>query len=123
MSTTAALPVAAEVEQWLSRFDAALTQGDTDAAVELFEPDSYWRDLVALTWNITTVEGQAGVRHMLEHTLSRTQPQQWGVVEETPILSGRLITLIIMELEVSLVLLLSRYYLFNKVSNMIKILK
>ena len=61
MSTTAAPSVVAEVEQWLSRFDEALTQGDSAAAAELFGQDSYWRDLVAFTWNITTVEGQAGV--------------------------------------------------------------
>src|SRR5207302_1644352 len=82
MSTTAAPRVVAEVDQWLSRFDEALTRGDSGAAAELFGQDSYWRDLVAFTWNITTVEGQAGVRHMLEYTLARTQPRGWRVAEE-----------------------------------------
>jgi putative flavoprotein involved in K+ transport len=82
MSATTALPVVAEVEGWLSRFDEALTQGDIAGAVELFGQDSYWRDLVAFTWNITTVEGHAGVRDMLEQTLSRTQPRDWRVAEE-----------------------------------------
>ena len=36
MSTTAATPVAAQVQEWLSRFDQALIQGETAAAAELF---------------------------------------------------------------------------------------
>lgn len=88
MSTTAALPVVAEVEQWLSRFDETLARGDSAGAVELFGQESYWRDLVAFTWNITTVEGQAGVRRMLEHTLSRTQPHRWQVTEEPVAVNG-----------------------------------
>jgi putative flavoprotein involved in K+ transport len=66
MSTTTVPPVVAEVERWLSRFDEALTRGDSAGAAELFGQDSYWRDLVAFTWNITTVEGQAGVRDIVK---------------------------------------------------------
>ena len=76
------------MEQWLSRFDGALTQGDIPAAVELFGQDSYWRDLVAFTWKITTVEGQAGVRDMLEHTLGRTQPRDWRATEDPTAADG-----------------------------------
>ena len=61
MSTTAAPSVVEEVDQWLSRFGDALTRGDAAAAAELFAEESFWRDLVAFTWNIKTVEGRAGV--------------------------------------------------------------
>ena len=44
------------------------------AAAALFATDSYWRDLVAFTWNITTVEGRAGVTDLLEHTWSPPEP-------------------------------------------------
>ena len=47
------------------------------AAAELFLDDSYWRDLVAFTWNIKTVEGPDGIRDLLEHTLARTKPRNW----------------------------------------------
>ena len=62
MSATAAAPspAATEVDQWLARFGEALEQGDAARAVELFAPESYWRDLVAFTWNIKTVEGRDG---------------------------------------------------------------
>jgi putative flavoprotein involved in K+ transport len=83
MSTTAAQPsVAAEVDQWLSSFDEALTRGDAAGAAELFGDESYWRDLVAFTWNLKTVEGREGVRDMLEHTLAHVKPSGWRASEE-----------------------------------------
>ena len=39
---------------WLSGFERALTESDYDAIAEFFLPDSHWRDLLALTWDITT---------------------------------------------------------------------
>jgi hypothetical protein len=41
---------AAEIEQWLSRFDRAPTEGDGAAAAELFGDESLCRDLVSFTW-------------------------------------------------------------------------
>ncbi|HZC28959.1 MAG TPA: NAD(P)/FAD-dependent oxidoreductase [Gaiellaceae bacterium] len=81
MTETAVQPAATEVETWLQRFDEALTAGDTQAAAELFGEDSFWRDLVAFTWNIRTVEGRAGVREMLDHTLAHTRPRGWRTTE------------------------------------------
>jgi len=78
-STATRTPVAAEIDQWLTRFDEALTRGDAAGAADLFAPESFWRDLVAFTWNIKTVEGRAGVRDMLEHTLEQTRPHGWRV--------------------------------------------
>ena len=69
------------VEQWIRAFDEALVAGDSAAAAELFADDSYWRDLVAFTWNIKTVEGPAGVREMLDATLANVQPSGWTISE------------------------------------------
>ncbi|HYN52708.1 MAG TPA: NAD(P)/FAD-dependent oxidoreductase, partial [Thermoleophilaceae bacterium] len=74
-------PASAAVEQWLSSFDQALTEGDSAAAAELFAEESFWRDLVAFTWNIKTVEGPAGVKDMLDHTLEHVQPRNWHTSE------------------------------------------
>ncbi|MBV8949124.1 MAG: NAD(P)/FAD-dependent oxidoreductase [Solirubrobacterales bacterium] len=81
-STATRTPVAAEIDQWLSRFDEALARDDAAAASEMFAPESFWRDLVAFTWNIKTVEAPGGVQDMLEHTLARTKPRGWRVTEE-----------------------------------------
>jgi putative flavoprotein involved in K+ transport len=81
MTETAVQPVASEVDQWLARFEEALTAGDSAAAAGLFADESFWRDLVAFTWNLTTVEGPAGVRDLLDHTLAHVQPRGWQTAE------------------------------------------
>jgi len=58
----------------LSTLTAALEKGEIDAAVELFRADCFWRDLVAFTWNLKTVEGQEGVRDLLTNQLSAIAP-------------------------------------------------
>ena len=80
MTDTAVSPSAA-VDQWLAGFDEALTAGDPAAAARLFLEDSYWRDLVAFTWNIKTVEGRDGVEAMLGETLAGAKPRNWRVTE------------------------------------------
>lgn len=59
---------------WLAALDAALQARDVPAAVELFGTQSFWRDLVSLTWNITTAEGKDGIADLLEATLDTAQP-------------------------------------------------
>jgi putative flavoprotein involved in K+ transport len=75
MTEIAAPSAAAEVRQWLGRFEEALAAGDGAAASELFLEDSFWRDLVAFTWNMKTVEGPAQVREMLDHALGHVRPR------------------------------------------------
>ncbi len=70
------------VAAWLSNFETALTAGDAAAAASMFDDDSYWRDLVAFTWNITTVEGPEGVRDMLAATLEHVAPHGFVASEE-----------------------------------------
>jgi putative flavoprotein involved in K+ transport len=65
---------AAEASAWLAGFSDALAAGDTDAVLEAFVDDSYWRDLVAFTWNVKTMEGKSAIRHMLDATLAATAP-------------------------------------------------
>jgi putative flavoprotein involved in K+ transport len=67
------------VDAWLADFNAALDDKDANAAAELFATASFWRDLISLTWNITTVEGPDGVRDMLEHTLESAAPRDFRV--------------------------------------------
>ncbi len=64
---------------WLADFNSALTQGDIDATVALFEADSYWRDLVAFTWNLCTQENPDAIRAMLQARLADVQPSNFAV--------------------------------------------
>src|ERR1700730_2467605 len=65
--------------RWLAELGRALETGDVEAATGLFNVDSYWRDFVTFTWNITTVEGQSGIAELLRATLPRTRPHGFSI--------------------------------------------
>ncbi|APE11574.1 NAD(P)-binding domain-containing protein [Rhodococcus pyridinivorans] len=69
------------VDAWLQAFETALAQRDVDAAAGLFGTDSFWRDLVAFTWNLKTVEGREGVSDMLHARLADTDPSGFRTTE------------------------------------------
>ena len=73
---------ASATNEWLAAFQKALTARDADAAAALFADESYWRDIVSFTWNITTVEGGAGVADLLRATLNDVDPVGFRVTEE-----------------------------------------
>ena len=88
MTEIAVPSAAAEVRQWLGRFEEALAAGDAAAASELFLEESFWRDLVAFTWNLKTLEGPAEIRAMLEHALGHVRPRGWHTTEEPAAADG-----------------------------------
>ena len=67
---------------WLADFTSALERNDVEAAIALFEPECYWRDLVAFTWNIRTQEGPEAIRAMLKARLADTKPTVFAVEGE-----------------------------------------
>ena len=71
-----------DVKAWLETLENALTANDVDAAVQLFGEDSYWRDLVSLTWNIKTSEGRDDIAAMLKATLATAQPSNFEIEGE-----------------------------------------
>ena len=73
---------AERTDAWLTAFEDALTARDVDRAADLFATTSFWRDLIAFTWNITTVEGPEGVRDLLSATLEATDPSGFRTSEE-----------------------------------------
>lgn len=72
-------PPAALAAAWLADLSEALERSDTEAALALFADDCYWRDLVAFTWNVKTMEGKAAIAAMLDATLASTRPHDWQV--------------------------------------------
>ncbi len=76
------------VSAWLRDFEVALTNGDIAAATGLFGITSFWRDLAAFTWNITTLEGRDGIGAMLESTLARVAPSNFAIIGEASIADG-----------------------------------
>jgi putative flavoprotein involved in K+ transport len=70
-------------ESWLSGFEEALRERDIARAAGMFAATSFWRDLVAFSWNLTTVENPDGVTELLTGTLEQTDPGAFAV-EEPP---------------------------------------
>lgn len=70
---------ATEAAAWLAMFSETLDRGDVAATLDLFAEDCYWRDLVAFTWNVKTMEGKAAISEMLKATLAATSPSAWQV--------------------------------------------
>jgi putative flavoprotein involved in K+ transport len=63
----------ARAQAWLSNLEGALgprgTGDFSEAVVVLFGENCFWRDLIAFTWNIVTVEGRPSIQDMLEACL------------------------------------------------------
>ncbi|OBJ42933.1 FAD-dependent oxidoreductase [Mycolicibacterium mucogenicum] len=74
LEPTTAISPQQRVEAWLANFEAALAAQDIDGVVGMFAVDSFWRDLVAFTWNIKTVEGRDQIAGMLRARLTDTTP-------------------------------------------------
>jgi len=87
LEPTTDLSPQARVDAWLADFEAALAVRDLERVVAKFAVDSFWRDLVAFTWNIKTVEGREGVADMLEHRLAETDPSGFRT-REAPTTTG-----------------------------------
>ena len=82
------------VSHVLASLGAALEAKDIDRAVALFQETCFWRDLVAFTWNIRTLEGRGAIREMLAAQLDSVRPGNWaldpvnGASEEGGITTG-----------------------------------
>ncbi|UAL31695.1 NAD(P)/FAD-dependent oxidoreductase [Nocardioides rotundus] len=72
----------ARVDAWLARFEQALSAGDPEGVASLFTTESYWRDLIAFTWNLKTVEGREQVADLVSATAERTAASGFATTEE-----------------------------------------
>jgi putative flavoprotein involved in K+ transport len=79
------------VNAWLADFEAALAVRDIERVVAKFTTDSFWRDLVAFTWNLKTLEGRDGIADMLTARLAETGPGYFRT-REAPTVDGDVTT-------------------------------
>ncbi len=68
-----------KVETWLAHFNEALATQNMEALKGLFAEDCYWRDLVAFTWNIKTMEGRDAIAEMAGSVLGDVRPCNWQI--------------------------------------------
>src|SRR5260221_11711265 len=67
-------PAEVAAENWLARFETALAEPDGGLLKTLFHPDSTWRDVLALTWHIETVEGRDAILREMRANIVRAKP-------------------------------------------------
>jgi putative flavoprotein involved in K+ transport len=66
------------VTSWLTALEQSLAAGNVASTLALFDDcECFWRDMVAFTWNIKTMEGKAEIAPFLAATLARTRPRNF----------------------------------------------
>jgi cation diffusion facilitator CzcD-associated flavoprotein CzcO len=66
--------VSIAAENWLAQFEAALAGNDDSALKPLFLSESYWRDVLALSWNIQTLVGAPAILKALKPHADHVAP-------------------------------------------------
>src|ERR1700738_5603210 len=67
--------VSITVENWLARFENALATSDDNLLKSLFHPESYWRDVLALSWNLQTINGADAILRELKPRAGSAAPR------------------------------------------------
>jgi cation diffusion facilitator CzcD-associated flavoprotein CzcO len=74
--------VSVAAENWLTQFDDALTKPDPVLLRSLFHPDSYWRDVLALSWNLQTINGAEPILNALTTHAVSADPSDFRIDPE-----------------------------------------
>jgi cation diffusion facilitator CzcD-associated flavoprotein CzcO len=72
------------VDAWLTRFADALERSDLPAVMRLLSADVYWRDVLALTWDVHTFYGAEQVRAALTAWLPAAKLRGMRLSSRTP---------------------------------------
>ena len=66
-------------DTWLAQFEEALAKPDGALLQTLFHPDSYWRDVLALSWNIQTLNGREAILQALPPLARNMAPANFAI--------------------------------------------
>jgi cation diffusion facilitator CzcD-associated flavoprotein CzcO len=73
---------ATAAQDWLEQLERALARGDDALLAGLFVADSYWRDLLALTWRIQTIAGATAIARELNAAARRAGPSGFALAPD-----------------------------------------
>src|ERR1700758_1389446 len=71
--------VSIAAENWLTQFEDALKKPDPGLLKTLFHPDSYWRDVLALSWNLQTINGAEAILNALTPHAASAGPSDFRI--------------------------------------------
>lgn len=66
-------------DNWLARFEEALAKPGNAALKALFHPDSHWRDVLALSWTLQTVNGRDAILARFKEQAGAALPANFAV--------------------------------------------
>jgi hypothetical protein len=69
------LDVQKVASEWLDLLSNAIESNNPDKAVSLFVEDSWWRDMLALTWDFRTFRGVPAIKTFLRDRVGVTHPR------------------------------------------------
>lgn len=52
-------------QEWLSKLETILSSGDFSRLIEIFNEDSWWRDILALQWDFRSIHGREAIAGFL----------------------------------------------------------
>ncbi len=70
------------VAKWLREFDASIQRNDETAITALFQPDGHWRDLLAFSWHIITMNGADEIKNAFKLTITTARPSNFQIAKE-----------------------------------------
>jgi thioredoxin reductase len=71
--------ISVAADNWLAQFEDALARSDDGLLKTLFHPESYWRDVLALSWNIQTVNGADAILNELKARARSAAPRGFAI--------------------------------------------
>jgi cation diffusion facilitator CzcD-associated flavoprotein CzcO len=71
--------ISVAADHWLAQFEDALAKPDDSGLKSLFHADSYWRDMLALSWNIQTVNRAEAILKELQAHAGRAAPSGFAI--------------------------------------------
>ncbi len=66
-------------EAWLANFGQAMQAQDAEAVMDCFQSECHWRDLLAFTWKIETMNGRGEIETQLDETLGQMRPRNFHI--------------------------------------------
>jgi cation diffusion facilitator CzcD-associated flavoprotein CzcO len=71
--------ISISAENWLAQFENALAKPGETLLKTLFHPDSHWRDALALSWNLQTINGAEAILKELKTHAVRASPSGFAI--------------------------------------------
>lgn len=68
-----AVDVRSIAQQWITNLESLLSNGEYPRLSELFQEDSWWRDMLAFEWDLHTIQNRSAIQEFLHRNQPRSQ--------------------------------------------------